>query len=117
RAGAVFPQRPERSAPIFTPPQTQPLSSYPQSLHGPDYQREVEPSAGSDFPALRCCLGLHLKAILDAKGLMQLRYMDFAILDKHETGYWILPSLINMSLAFSWKFSHARAYCSVCNVS
>ncbi|KAG7540540.1 VHS domain [Arabidopsis thaliana x Arabidopsis arenosa] len=32
RAGAVFPQISERSAPVFTPPQTQPLTSYPPNL-------------------------------------------------------------------------------------
>ncbi|XP_038987554.1 TOM1-like protein 9 [Phoenix dactylifera] len=52
-AGAVFPRRPERSAPIFTPLQTQPLTSYPQSLQNPNYQEEApESSVGSDFLAL-----------------------------------------------------------------
>ncbi|THU53494.1 hypothetical protein C4D60_Mb10t15010 [Musa balbisiana] len=52
RAGAVFPQRSERSAPIFTP-QTRPLGSYPQSVRSPDYQNETpESSVASDFPAL-----------------------------------------------------------------
>ncbi|KAJ6799158.1 target of Myb protein 1-like [Iris pallida] len=56
RLGAVFPQRSERSAaPIFTPPQTQPLSSYPPSIRSPDYQQEAPESASvSEFPALRC---------------------------------------------------------------
>ncbi|KAF8400810.1 hypothetical protein HHK36_014112 [Tetracentron sinense] len=54
RAGAVFPQRPERATPVFTPPQTQPLTSYPQNLRNPDYQQEAsEPPADSDFPTLR----------------------------------------------------------------
>ncbi|RWW48868.1 hypothetical protein BHE74_00045027 [Ensete ventricosum] len=52
RAGAVFPQRSERSAPIFTP-QTRPLGSYPPSVRSPDYQNEApESSVASDFPAL-----------------------------------------------------------------
>ncbi|WOL02184.1 target of Myb protein 1-like [Canna indica] len=53
RAGAVFPPKSERSAPIFTPPQTQPLRSYPPSVRSPDYQNEApESSATSDFPVL-----------------------------------------------------------------
>ncbi|GMP55194.1 hypothetical protein CsSME_00020082 [Camellia sinensis var. sinensis] len=32
RAGAVFPPRTERSAPVFTPPQSQPLTSYPHNI-------------------------------------------------------------------------------------
>ncbi|XP_042497130.1 TOM1-like protein 9 [Macadamia integrifolia] len=62
RAGAVFPQRSERSAPIFTPPQTQPLSSYTRNN---DYQQEVaESSADSDSPALS------LTEIQNARGIM-----------------------------------------------
>lgn len=65
RAGAVFPQRSERSAPIFTPPQTQPLRTYPPSLRSPEYQQEVpESSTGSDFPALRCILNFFYLFIL-----------------------------------------------------
>ncbi|KAF8393383.1 hypothetical protein HHK36_021626 [Tetracentron sinense] len=53
RAGAVFPQRAERSEPVFTPLQTHPLTSYPHNLHNPDYRQEaVESSADSDFPTL-----------------------------------------------------------------
>nr|DAD35540.1 TPA_asm: hypothetical protein HUJ06_006180 [Nelumbo nucifera] len=65
RAGAVFPRRSERSAPIFTPPQTQPLSSYPQNLRNSDYQQEVaESSANSEFPTLS------LTEIQNARGIM-----------------------------------------------
>lgn len=65
RAGAVFPHRSESSAPIFTPPQTQPLSNYPQSVRSPDYQHEApEASAGSDFPILS------LTEIQNARGIM-----------------------------------------------
>lgn len=53
RAGATFPQRPERSAPIFTP-QTQPLTSQPQSLRNTDHRKEEsESSVPSDLPPLR----------------------------------------------------------------
>ncbi|KAJ4958121.1 hypothetical protein NE237_025232 [Protea cynaroides] len=65
RAGVVFPQRSEKSAPIFTPPQTQPLSSYAQNLRNADYQQEVaESSAGSDSPSLS------LTEIQNARGIM-----------------------------------------------
>ncbi|KAM3687769.1 hypothetical protein ACB098_10G102300 [Castanea mollissima] len=65
RAGAVFPQRSERAAPVFTPPQTQPLSSYPQNLRNPDNQLETaESSADSEFPTLS------LTEIQNARGIM-----------------------------------------------
>ncbi|XP_072978731.1 TOM1-like protein 9 isoform X2 [Typha angustifolia] len=65
RVGAVFPERSERSAPIFTPPQTQPLRNYPPSIRSPDYQQEMpETSTGSDFPALS------LTEIQNARGIM-----------------------------------------------
>ena len=54
RMGAVFPQRSESSAPVFTPPQTQPLTSYPQNLRN---KEEAESSAEpTEFPTLRCTL-------------------------------------------------------------
>ncbi|OMO67237.1 ENTH/VHS/GAT family protein [Corchorus capsularis] len=49
-AGAVFPQRSERSEPVLTPPQTQPLSSYPPNIHNYDRQDMAESSAESEFP-------------------------------------------------------------------
>ncbi|CAK9166106.1 unnamed protein product [Ilex paraguariensis] len=54
RIGAVFPQRSERSAPVFTPPQTHALSSFPQNLRNPESQEEVaDSSAEPEFPTLR----------------------------------------------------------------
>ncbi|KAM7277074.1 hypothetical protein ACFE04_018940 [Oxalis oulophora] len=65
RAGAVFPQRSERSAPVLTPPQTQPLSSYPENIRNSDQQQDVaEPSAESEFPSLS------LTEIQNARGIM-----------------------------------------------
>ena len=57
RVGAVFPPRTEGSAPVLTPPQTQPLSSYPQNIRNSDRQEPAESSAESEFPTLRyfCC--------------------------------------------------------------
>ncbi|GMQ03409.1 hypothetical protein CsSME_00049221 [Camellia sinensis var. sinensis] len=58
RIGAVFPQRTERSAPVFTPPQTQPLTSYPQTIRAPEFGQEAaESSADTEFPTLRYILG------------------------------------------------------------
>jgi hypothetical protein len=54
RAGAVFPQRSEQSAPVFTPPQTQPLASYPANIRDGDARPDTaETSAESEFPTLR----------------------------------------------------------------
>ncbi|KAK4846744.1 hypothetical protein QYF36_021552 [Acer negundo] len=63
--GAVFPQRTERSAPVFTPPQTQPLTSYPQNIQNLDNQQEAaESSAEAEFPTLS------LTEIQNARGIM-----------------------------------------------
>ncbi|KAJ0251935.1 TOM1-like protein 9 [Hirschfeldia incana] len=65
RAGAVFPQRSERSAPVFTPPQTQPLTSYPPNLRNAGPSNDAaDPSAEPDFPTLS------LSEIQNAKGIM-----------------------------------------------
>ncbi|KAJ1415715.1 VHS domain, partial [Sesbania bispinosa] len=53
RAGAVFPQRSEQSAPVFTPPQTHPLASYPPNIRNSDAPQDTaESSAESEFPTL-----------------------------------------------------------------
>ncbi|PIA64938.1 hypothetical protein AQUCO_00100420v1 [Aquilegia coerulea] len=65
RAGAVFPQRTEKSAPIFTPPQTQPLTSYPQNIRNPDHRQDpAESSDEPDYPSLS------LTEIQNARGIM-----------------------------------------------
>ncbi|CAN6456514.1 unnamed protein product [Victoria cruziana] len=66
RSGAVFPQRSERAAPIFTPPQTQPLSHHPpQSLNNAEYQQEAPAaSVPSEFPSLS------LTEVQNARGIM-----------------------------------------------
>ncbi|TKY58284.1 Target of Myb protein 1 [Spatholobus suberectus] len=65
RAGAVFPQRSEQSAPVFTPPQTQPLASYPQNIRDSDARQDpAESSAESEFPTLS------LSEIQNARGIM-----------------------------------------------
>ncbi|GMP94822.1 hypothetical protein CsSME_00044120 [Camellia sinensis var. sinensis] len=65
RAGAVFPPRTERSAPVFTPPQSQPLTSYPDNIRAREYQQEAaESSAEAEFPTLS------LTEIQNARGIM-----------------------------------------------
>ncbi|KAI4376303.1 hypothetical protein MLD38_014083 [Melastoma candidum] len=65
RAGAVFPQRAEGSAPVFTPPQTQPLSSYPQNVRNSDYRPEAaETSSEAEYP------NLSLTEIQNARGIV-----------------------------------------------
>uniref|UniRef100_A0A0D9VEN9 VHS domain-containing protein n=1 Tax=Leersia perrieri TaxID=77586 RepID=A0A0D9VEN9_9ORYZ len=62
RAGAIFPQRSNGSAPIFTPPQTQPLQNYPPSLR--IAQQEQPESSVPDLPSLS------LAEIQNARGIM-----------------------------------------------
>ncbi|KAI3454076.1 hypothetical protein Pfo_010739 [Paulownia fortunei] len=65
RLGAVFPQRSETSAPVFTPPQTHPLTSYPQNLRNPEPRpAAAESSAEAEFPTLS------LTEIQNARGIM-----------------------------------------------
>ncbi|XP_019417346.1 PREDICTED: target of Myb protein 1-like isoform X1 [Lupinus angustifolius] len=65
RAGAVFPQRSEQSAPVFTPLQTHPLTSYPQNIRDSDARLgTAESSVESEFPTLS------LTEIQNARGIM-----------------------------------------------
>ncbi|OMO97583.1 VHS domain-containing protein [Corchorus olitorius] len=63
-AQAVFPQRSERSAPVLTPPQTQPLSSYPPNIRNYERQDTAESFEESEFPTLS------LTEIQNACGIM-----------------------------------------------
>ncbi|KAK3129778.1 hypothetical protein QOZ80_6BG0484590 [Eleusine coracana subsp. coracana] len=66
RAGAVFPQRPESSVPIYTPPQTQPLQNYlPPALRNTDYRQDAAES--SSAPEVST---LSLTEIQNARGVM-----------------------------------------------
>ncbi|KAK6129690.1 hypothetical protein DH2020_036556 [Rehmannia glutinosa] len=70
RLGAVFPQRSETSAPVFTPPQTQPLTSYPQNIRNPESgSAAAESSAEAEFPTLS------LTEIQNARGIMDVLEM------------------------------------------
>uniref|UniRef100_A0A7N0V9I4 Target of Myb protein 1 n=1 Tax=Kalanchoe fedtschenkoi TaxID=63787 RepID=A0A7N0V9I4_KALFE len=66
RAGAVFPQRQESTAPVFTPPQSRPLSTYPPNVRNSDFPQEApaETSSQSQFPTLS------VTEIQNARGIM-----------------------------------------------
>ncbi|GJS92132.1 hypothetical protein Tco_0774768 [Tanacetum coccineum] len=65
RLGASFPERPERSALVLTPPQTQPLTTYPHNLGNPENEHEaVAPSAKAEFSTLS------LTEMQNARGIM-----------------------------------------------
>ncbi|KAK6782655.1 hypothetical protein RDI58_020451 [Solanum bulbocastanum] len=76
RIGAVFPQRAEKAAPVFTPPQTHPLASYPQNLRNPESGQEAaESSADAEYPALS------LTEIQNARGIMDVLAEMLSALD------------------------------------
>ncbi|KAL8171673.1 hypothetical protein V2J09_023477 [Rumex salicifolius] len=67
RAGAVFPPRSERSAPVLTPLQSHPLSSYAQNGRNSAFNHEgtgAESSADAEYPTLS------LSEIQNARGSM-----------------------------------------------
>ncbi|XP_057799524.1 TOM1-like protein 9 isoform X2 [Salvia miltiorrhiza] len=76
RLGAVFPQRSERSAPVFTPPQTQPLTSYPPNIRNIEPRADgAEPSAEAEFPTLS------LTELQNARGIMDVLTEMLSALD------------------------------------
>ncbi|KAK9058861.1 hypothetical protein SSX86_023705 [Deinandra increscens subsp. villosa] len=67
RLGANFPQRSERSAPVLTPPQTQPLTSIPHNLQNPENANEN----GTGMPSAEAELStLSLTEMQNARGIM-----------------------------------------------
>ncbi|GAB2284848.1 hypothetical protein Dimus_019301 [Dionaea muscipula] len=66
RAGAVFPQRTERSAPVFTPPQTHPLQSYFQNVKNSDCHPETADTlAEAEYPTLCLTEIQNVRGIMD----------------------------------------------------
>ncbi|KAJ0810986.1 putative TOM1-like protein, plant [Helianthus annuus] len=65
RLGANFPQRSERSAPVFTPPQTQPITSGPHNVHNPENENGTAmASTEAEFSSLS------LTEMQNARGIM-----------------------------------------------
>ncbi|KAM1200568.1 hypothetical protein ACFX2I_016837 [Malus domestica] len=102
RSGAVFPQRSESSAPVFTPPQTQPLSAFPQNLQNPDRPRDVaEPSAEAEFPTLS------LTEIQNARGIMDvLAEMLTAIDNKEGLRQEVIVDLVDQCRTYKQRVVH-----------
>ncbi|XWS72559.1 hypothetical protein CRYUN_Cryun02cG0050200 [Craigia yunnanensis] len=99
RAGAVFPSRTERSAPVFTPPQTQPLSSYPQNIRNSDRQETAE----SEFPTLS------LSEIQNARGIMDVLAEMLNALDpgnKEGLGQEVIVDLVEQCRTYKQRVVH-----------
>ncbi|KAL0307636.1 UNVERIFIED_CONTAM: TOM1-like protein 9 [Sesamum angustifolium] len=68
--------RSERSAPVFTPPQTHPLSSYPPNMRNPESGPDAaESSAEAEFPTLS------LTELQNARGIMDVLAEMLSALD------------------------------------
>nr|XP_043610007.1 TOM1-like protein 9 [Erigeron canadensis] len=66
RLGANFPEKSERSAPVLTPPQSQPLPSYPHNLGNPENANDsAVRSAESEFPTLSMTEMQNARGIMD----------------------------------------------------
>lgn len=80
RAGVEYPPRPESSAPIFTPPQTQPITSFSTQSHVPsgfEDGAELEASMASEVS------GLSLTEIQNARGISDVLMEMLNALDPH----------------------------------
>ncbi|KAI7733733.1 hypothetical protein M8C21_002953 [Ambrosia artemisiifolia] len=65
RLGANFPQRSERSAPVLTPPQSQPITSVPHNMHNPETENGTAmASTEAEFSTLS------LTEMQNARGIM-----------------------------------------------
>ncbi|OEL20362.1 hypothetical protein BAE44_0018619 [Dichanthelium oligosanthes] len=93
RAGAVFPQRPESSVPIYTPPQTQPLRNYPPpALRNTDYRQDApESSSAPEVPTLS------LTEIQNARGVMDVLSEMLNAIDPNNREYVNNYSLTDFS--------------------
>ncbi|GAB4837251.1 hypothetical protein Ancab_002154 [Ancistrocladus abbreviatus] len=104
RAGAVFPQRSERSAPVFTPPQTHPLSSYPPNVRNSDSRQETAiTSSEADYPTLS------LTEIQNARGIMDVLAEMLNALDpgnKEGLRQEVIVDLVEQCRAFKQRVVH-----------
>ncbi|XP_061354698.1 TOM1-like protein 9 isoform X2 [Gastrolobium bilobum] len=104
RAGAVFPQRSEQSAPVFTPLQTQPLTSYPQNIRDSGARQDTaESSAESEFPTLS------LTEIQNARGIMDVLAEMLNALDpgnKEGLRQEVIVDLVEQCRAYKQRVVH-----------
>ncbi|XP_073129899.1 TOM1-like protein 9 [Henckelia pumila] len=104
RLGAVFPQRSESSVPIFTPAQTQPLTSYPQNLRNPDSRQDAaESSAEAEFPTLS------LTELQNARGVMDVLSEMLNALkpsDKEELMHDVIVDLVAQCRTYKQRVVH-----------
>ncbi|XP_022730173.1 TOM1-like protein 9 [Durio zibethinus] len=103
RAGAVFPPRSESSAPVLTPPQTQPLSSYPQNIRNSDRHEMAESSAVPEFPTLS------LTEIQNARGNMDVLSEMLNALDpgnKEGLGQEVIVDLVEQCRTYKQRVVH-----------
>ncbi|XP_076908544.1 TOM1-like protein 9 isoform X1 [Bidens hawaiensis] len=101
RLGANFPQRSERSAPVFTPPQTQPITSLP---HNPENENGTAlPPAESEFPTLS------LTEMQNARGIMDvLAEMLTAVDPENKDGLLqeVIVDLVEQCLTYKKRVVH-----------
>ncbi|XP_075518194.1 TOM1-like protein 9 [Primulina tabacum] len=104
RIGAVFPQRSDRSTPVFTPPQTVPLTSYPQNLRNSESRPDAtESSAEAEFPTLS------LTEIQNARGIMDVLAEMLSALDpsnKEGIKQEVLVDLVEQCRTYKQRVVH-----------
>lgn len=106
RAGAVFPQRSERNAPVFTPPQTHPLTSYPQNIRNSENRQETAESSASaeaEFPSLS------MTEIQNARGIMDVLAEMLSALDpsnKEGLRQEVIVDLVEQCRAYKQRVVH-----------
>lgn len=104
RAGVEFPPRSESSAPIFTPPQTQPITYAPQIFESPGYENEgVESSLASDLP------GLSLTDIQNARDIIDVLMQMINALDprsKEGINQEVIIDLVEQCRSYKQRVMH-----------
>ncbi|KAM7490412.1 hypothetical protein LguiA_033333 [Lonicera macranthoides] len=104
RMGAVFPQRSENSAPVFTPPQSRPLKNYPQSRRNPEHRKDDSDSSAEDeFPTLS------LTELQNARGLMDVLAEMLSALgpeNKEELRQEVIVDLVDQCRTYKQRVVH-----------
>ncbi|GMG99063.1 hypothetical protein Nepgr_000903 [Nepenthes gracilis] len=104
RVGAVFPQRSERTTPVFTPPQTHPLSSYPQNVRGLHHRQETtDRFSEAEYPTLS------LTEIQNARGVMDVLAEMLNALDpgnKESLREEVIVDLVGQCRTFKQRVVH-----------